>query len=148
MATKVMLKRLNDAFHLQAVSEEGLTVEADATPEIGGQHKGMRPMQMLLASLGSCSAIDVIELLRKQRQPLEDMTIEVSGERATEVPRVFTAIHVQYKLYGNLEEKKVERACRLSMEKMCSVAKMLEKAAPITWAYEILPLPAPGRASE
>ena len=137
---KVSLKRLDDAYHMQASNEEGLTVESDGSPAIGGHNLAMRPMQMVLAALGSCSSIDVIQLLNKQRQPLEDIEIDVDGQREDgAVPAVFTAIHVHYKLYGDLDEKKVERACRLSMEKLCSVSKMLEKAAPVTWDYEVLP---------
>lgn len=135
---KVTLKRLDDAFHMQASNEEGLTVESDGSPAIGGKNQAMRPMQMVLAALGSCSSIDVIHLLNKQRQPLEDIDIELTAQRADAVPAVFTDIQVHYKLYGPLDEKKVERACRLSMEKLCSVSKMLEKAVNITWTYEVL----------
>lgn len=135
---KVTLKRLDNAFHMQASNEEGLTVESDGSPAIGGKNQAMRPMQMVLAALGSCSSIDVIHLLNKQRQPLEDIDIELTAQRADAVPAVFTDIQVHYKLYGPLDEKKVERACRLSMEKLCSVSKMLEKAVNITWTYEVL----------
>jgi putative redox protein len=94
-------------------------------------------MQMLLASLGSCSAIDVIHLLRKQRQELEDIKIIVTGERDPEaIPSPFTAIHVHYILYGNIADNKAERAVNRSMEKLCSVKIMLEKAAEITWSWE------------
>ncbi len=134
---KVTLKRLDDAFHMQASNEEGLTVESDGSPAIGGKNQAMRPMQMVLSALGSCSSIDVIHLLNKQRQPLEDIEIELTAQRADAVPAVFTDIQVHYKLYGPLDEKKVERACRLSMEKLCSVSKMLEKAVNITWSYEL-----------
>ena len=96
-------------------------------------------MQMVLAALGSCSSIDVIHLLNKQRQILRDIKIDITAQRADAVPAVFTAIQVHYKLYGELNEKKVERACRLSMEKLCSVSKMLEKSVDISWSYEVLP---------
>lgn len=136
---KVTLKRIDDAFHMEAANEDGLTVHSDGSPEIGGHNLAMRPMQMVLAALGSCSSIDVIYLLNKQRQPLEDIQIELTAQRAEdEVPKVFTDIQVHYKLFGPLDEKKAERACRLSMEKLCSVSKMLEKAVNITWTYEIL----------
>ena len=135
---KVTLKRLDDAFHMQAANEEGLTVESDGSPAIGAKNQAMRPMQMVLSALGSCSSIDVIHLLNKQRQPLEDIEIELTAQRVDAVPAVFTDIQVHYKLYGPLDDKKVERACRLSMEKLCSVSKMLEKSVNITWTYEIL----------
>jgi putative redox protein len=137
---KVTLRRLDQDFHMQASNEDGLTVESDGSPAIGGHNQGIRPMQMVLAALGSCSSIDVIHLLKKQRQPLEHIELEVTGQREEDkVPAVFTDIHVQYRLYGPLDEKKVERACRLSMEKLCSVSKMLEKTVHITWDYTILP---------
>lgn len=133
----ITIKRLDDAYQMQSISPEGKTVLSDANVEIGGKDSAMRPMQILLSALGSCSSIDVIELLRKQRQPLEHIELDISGERADSVPRVFTDIHIKYRLYGALDEAKVERACRLSMEKLCSVSKMLEKAVTITWSYTI-----------
>lgn len=137
---KVSLRRLDDDFHMQAGNEDGRTVESDGSPAIGGHNRAMRPMQMVLAALGSCSSIDVIHLLKKQRQPLEHIELDVTGKRAEDqVPAVFTDIHVAYRLYGPLDDKKVERACRLSMEKLCSVSKMLEKTVNITWEYVILP---------
>lgn len=135
---KIEIKRLDDAFHLQATNESGNTVESDGAEIIGGSGKGMRPMQMLLSSLGSCSAIDVINFLRKQRQPLEDITITLTGERELDkVPSLFTEIHVQYDLYGDLDAQKAERAVSLSMDKYCSVARIIEKTAKITWSFVI-----------
>ena len=99
----------------------------------------MRPMQLLLSSVGACSSIDIILLLRKQRQDLKDIRIAVTGTRRDEEPRIFTAIHVKYTLVGDLNEKKAERACRLSMEKMCSVSLMLKAGGvDISWEYEIV----------
>lgn len=135
---KVTLERLDDAFHMQASNEDGLTVHSDGSPEIGGHNLAMRPMQMVLAALGSCSSIDVIHLLNKQRQPLRDIKIEVKAERVDTVPKVFKAIHVHYQLFGDLDDNKAERACRLSMEKLCSVSMMLKETVDITWSYEIL----------
>lgn len=134
---QVILKRIDDAFHMEASNEDGLTAHTDGSPEIGGHNKAMRPMQMVLSALGSCSSIDVIHLLNKQRQPLDDIRIEMNAQRVDTTPSVFSDIQVHYVLYGDLDEKKVERACRLSMEKLCSVSKMLEKSVNITWSYEI-----------
>lgn len=135
---KIELKRLDDAFHLQASNEEGRSVETDGSPDIGGQNKAMRPMQLLLAGIGSCSAIDVIHFLKKQRQILEDIQITVTaGRQKDKVPSLFTDIHVFFKLFGSIDEKKAERAVNLSMEKYCSVAKILEKSAVISWEFSI-----------
>jgi putative redox protein len=137
---KVRIQRVDDAFHLESTNDDGLKVYMDGSPAVGGHNHAFRPMQMVLAALGSCSSIDIIYLLNKQRQPLEHLEVELEGQRAEgEVPAVFTDIHVKYILYGVLPDKKVERACRLSMEKLCSVSKMLEKSVNITWSYEILP---------
>lgn len=136
---QIEIKRLDDAFHLQATNESGNTVESDGAESIGGSGKGMRPMQMLLSSLGSCSAIDVINFLRKQRQPLADIKLIITGEReADKVPSLFTHVHVHYQLFGDLNEKKAEKAIALSMDKYCSVARILEKTAKITWDFEII----------
>jgi len=135
---KIELKRLDDAYHMQAVNEMGNTVETDGSPDIGGNNKAMRPLQLMLAGLGSCSSIDVILILRKQRQDLQDIKLTVTAEREKDkVPSLFTEINVHYDLSGNLNKEKVERAISLSMEKYCSVAKLLEKTAAITWSYKI-----------
>jgi putative redox protein len=135
---KVTLSRIDDAYQLEAVNETGQKAYTDGSAAIGGHEQAMRPMQLVLAALGSCSSIDVIHLLKKQRQPLRHIEVEVDGRRAEDqVPAVFTHIQVHYKLYGPLDPAKVERACRLSMEKLCSVSKMLEKSVEITWTYTV-----------
>jgi putative redox protein len=135
---KITLERLDDAYHMEARAEDGSITHTDGSPDIGGHNLAMRPMQMMLSALGGCSSIDIIFLLNKQRQPLRDIKIELEAERAEKAPRVFTAIRVHYKLFGDLDDKKAERACRLSMEKMCSVSMMLKDSVDITWSYEIL----------
>ena len=134
----VELNRIDDAFLFETTNDEGLTVLADASPDIGGSGKALRPMQLVLAAVASCSSIDLVLLLTKQRQQVTDLRVRVEGTRADTVPKVFTAIHVHYLLAGALDEKKVERACRLSMEKLCSVSMMLKAGGvEIDWSYEI-----------
>lgn len=136
----VHLHRLDDAFHFQATSAEGHTVVTDGSEAIGGANAGMRPMQLVLAAVGSCSSIDIILLLKKQRQDLKDLRIAVTGTRRETEPRLFTAIEVAYTLVGDIDEKKAERACRLSMEKLCSVSLMLKAGGvKINWSYEVVP---------
>lgn len=136
---KIELTRLDDAYHMQATNETGNTVETDGSPKVGGSNKAMRPMQMLLSSLGACSSIDVIHLLTKQRQQLDDIKITLTGQRQEGlIPSLFTDIQVHYRLYGDLDEKKVERAVTISGEKLCSVAKIVEKTAKISWSWEII----------
>lgn len=136
---KIKIERVDDAFYLKSTNEDGLSVHTDGSPAIGGKNQALRPMQLVLSALGSCSSIDVIHLLNKQRQPLDHIEVELEGQRAEgQVPAVFTDIHVHYKLHGALDEKKADRACRLSMEKLCSVSKMLEKTVNITWSMELI----------
>ncbi len=97
------------------------------------------PMEMLLAALGACTATDVIIILAKKRQKVQSFEVEISGERATESPKVWTRLELVYKLRGALDEKAVQDAIHLSESKYCSVSAMLKKSAPITFRYEILP---------
>lgn len=133
----VELNRLDDNFLFESSNDEGLTVITDGSTDIGGQGKGMRPMQLVLAAVASCSSIDIVLLLKKQRQQLSGLRVTVEGKRVDTEPRIFTDIHVHYTLTGELEDKKVARACRLSMEKLCSVSLMLKAGGVnITWSYE------------
>ncbi len=135
---KIKLKRLNQAVHFECSNEDGLTVHADGSPDIGGEGKGVRPMQLLLMSHAACSSIDVVTMLKKMRQPLEDIQVEVNGERdTTQIPAVFNKIHLHYLLKGNVSRESAEKAIRLSVEKYCSVGVMLAKTAEITWTVEI-----------
>lgn len=136
---KISLQRLNDAVHMEAVNESGATLQIDGTEEIGGINAGFRPMQMLLAAAGGCSAIDVVGILKKQRQNPDDLKIEISGDRVSvDTYSEFKSIHIHFILAGDLDENKVARAIDLSLSKYCSVSKMLEKTAKITSSYEIL----------
>ena len=97
-------------------------------------------MQLLLAAMGGCSSIDVINILKKQKQPLRDIKVTVTGEREKDaVPSLYTDVNAHFKLYGNLDKDKVAKAVSLSVEKYCSVAKTLETNAKITYSIEILP---------
>jgi putative redox protein len=138
---KIELNRLNDAFHFSAENEDGVTVHLDSSPDSGGMNLGMRPMQMLLAAMGGCSAIDIISIMKKQRQDLRDLKITVSGERKPDtVPSLYQSVHAHYKLFGDLDPVKVEKAIILSIDKYCSVSKTLEKAgAKISYTFEINP---------
>ncbi|MCS7019682.1 MAG: OsmC family protein [Cytophagales bacterium] len=136
---KIEISRLDDAFHMQATNEEGKTVEMDAALAIGGHNAAMRPMQMVLAALGGCSAIDVIDILKKQRLHLKDIKLQISAKRAEGViPAVFTDIHMHFILTGDIPDEKAARAIQLSVEKYCSVAAMLRATATISHSFETL----------
>ncbi|HET9487018.1 MAG TPA: OsmC family protein [Chryseosolibacter sp.] len=137
---KIELNRLNDAYHFAAQNDSGIVVHLDSSPDSGGQNLGMRPMQTMLAAMGACSAIDIISILKKQRQDLKDIKITVSGEREKNVtPSLFQTVHAHYRFFGNLDPDKVEKAINLSIKKYCSVSQTLEKAgAKITHSFEII----------
>jgi putative redox protein len=120
-------------------SETGHAVVLDGAPEAGGRNLGMRPMEMLLISMGACSSFDVVTILKKARQPVTDCVAELQAERADEVPKVFTKIHVRFVVTGKgLNQVQVERAVKLSAEKYCSASIMLGKAAEVTHDFEIV----------
>lgn len=136
---KISIQRLNDAVHMEASNEDGATLQMDGTSEIGGINGGFRPMQMLLAAAGGCSAIDLVGILKKQRQNPDDLKIEVTGERVSvDDYSEFKTINIHFILKGDLDEKKVARAIDLSLNKYCSVSKTLEKTAKITSSFEIV----------
>lgn len=116
----------------------GHSVVMDGSPESGGRNAGFRPMEMLLVGLAGCTAFDVVLILRRGREDVADCIVEVSAERAAEDPKVFTKIHLDYRVKGkNLNESKVKRAIELSKEKYCSASIMLGKTAEMTFAYTV-----------
>jgi len=124
---------------MEAVNEAGNKIQMDAGPDDGGHELGFRPMQLLLGAFGGCSAIDLINILRKQREPLKDLKITVTGEREKGVvPSLYTEVHAHFRLFGNVNREKAERAVQLSVDKYCSVAKTLEKSAKVTYSFEIV----------
>ncbi len=129
--------------HMTFVGESGSghAVVMDGAPEYGGRDLGIRPMEMLLLGLGGCTAFDVVSILKKSRQAIVDCEVMVDSDRAEEVPKVFTRIHIHFIVSGNnLDPAKVENAVSLSADKYCSASKMLEKAAEITHDFEIVEL--------
>jgi putative redox protein len=119
-------------------SASGHAVVMDGPEEVGGKNLGIRPMEMLLLGMGGCTTIDVISMLKKMREEVHDCRVEISAERATEHPKVFTKIHVHFVVEGvNLSEKKVEKAVSLSAEKYCSASVILGKTADVTHDFVI-----------
>lgn len=115
-----------------ASNAAGATGVIDGPPDMGGENAGLRPMETLLAAMAGCSAMDVLLIMKKQRQDLERLEVEVEGERADAVPAVFTKIHLRFVGYGPIELKKLQKAVELSTEKYCSVTKMLQATVEIT----------------
>lgn len=123
---KVSLRRLNEHYLMEAQNSDGNRVLFDAGASIGGVGGGIRPMEGVLMSLAGCSSIDVLAILKKQRQNPSGFSVAVEAERADAVPAVFTHIMVEFQIEGEVEASKALKAIQLSMEKYCSVTKMLE----------------------
>ncbi len=137
-STQVEMNRVAGDFHFEAFGSDKVAVQIDAAAAIGGTNAGTRPMELLLMGIGGCSAIDIVLILKKARQVVEDFKINIEGLRDAEaIPAPFEKIHIKYWFKGDLKPQKVEDAIRLSMEKYCSAAVMLAKTAEITWSYEI-----------
>lgn len=135
---KITIDRLNEELHFEARNEEAGAIRMDGTRSIGGLEGGFSPMQLLLAGIGGCSAIDIIGILKKQKQPLKDLRVEVDGDRQKkDTYSEFKSIHLHFIVTGDLDKKKVERAINLSIGKYCSVSKVLEKTSAITHSYTI-----------
>lgn len=135
---KIQINRIDDDFAMEAVNKEGNALLMDGSTEIGGHGKGMRPMQLLLAAVGGCSAIDVILVLKKQKQLIEDFSVEVDGVREKiKDYSLFKDICLHFKIKGKVDYEKAEKAIQLSLEKYCSVAKTLEPTAKITYKLTI-----------
>ena len=111
----------------------GHTITMDGAADIGGRNLASRPMEVMLMGMGGCTAIDVVSMLKKQRQDIEGVEVSLTGERATEHPMVYTEVKVVYTVRGRkLNRALVERAVSLSDEKYCSATAMFKKTAKIT----------------
>ena len=129
--------------HLSFVGESGSghSVVMDGSTEHGGRDLGVRPMEMVLLGLGGCSSIDIILMLMKARQDVTDCQVLIEAERADAVPAVFTRVKLKFVVEGRqLSAKQVERIVALSVEKYCSVTKMLEKEVEIGFETEVIEL--------
>ncbi len=136
----IQINRLDDAFHFEASNEDGLSVHVDGAAAIGGHNAGMRPMQLLLAAIGTCSVFDILIILKKQRQIVEDVKITVTGKRADAVPAPFTDIAIKFTFFGDLKPEKVEKAVEMGVEKYCSVGATFDKSVCVTHTFEIKPV--------
>lgn len=132
---RIEINRVSDDYGFEASDAYGHTTRLDTSPETGGHNFGVRPMQMVLMALGGCSGIDVISILKKQRQAVNSYNLVIEGEReAGKEPSLWTNIEMVFKLEGTIDPEKAKRACQLSIEKYCSVAETLRRAgATITW---------------
>ena len=132
---EVVLKRVDEDFHFQALGSSGVPVHIDAAEGIGGHNAGARPMELILMGLGGCTAIDVILVLKKQRQIIADFQIRIFGTREKiegTQKEPFRAINIQFELRGEIDGQKALKAIDMSMQKYCSATAQLEPSATIT----------------
>ncbi len=136
---KIALQRIDDGFNMEAVDENGHKVLMDSSVENGGKNNGVRPMQMIIMGLGGCSAIDVVMILKKQRQEITDFRIEIEADREKgKEPSLWENAHLVFHLYGNIDADKAARAVELSMNKYCSVAETLRRGnTRLTWEVKL-----------
>jgi putative redox protein len=129
----VQLERINNAIQFEGTNDSGdrLTIASKSDQE------GVSPMEMTAMAVGGCSSIDILMILEKQRQPVDSFAVQVDAERAEDHPRVFTDIHVHYTLTGDADPAKVRRAINLSLDTYCSVSKMVDQTATITYAFTL-----------
>ncbi len=131
--------RWMDGMSFIAETGSGHLVAMDGAPEAGGRNLAPRPMELVLAGAGGCSAFDVVMILKRGRQQVTACEAKLSAERADTDPKVFTKIHFHYIVKGKaLKPDAVERAIKLSAEKYCSASIMLGKTAAITHDWEIV----------
>ncbi len=132
MATTARITWVQDAL-FTAESGSGHTITMDGSPDVGGRNLAARPMEMVLIGMGGCTAIDVASMLRKQRQDVRDIIVELEAERAEDHPKVFNQVKLVYRVRGKkLNRALVERAVALSDEKYCSATAMIRKSANVT----------------
>ncbi len=126
---RIELKRVDDDFRMEAKDADGHSVFMDAGEATGGHNQGVRPMQMLLMGLGGCSAIDILLILKKQKQAVTDFRIVIDGEREPgKEPSLWETVGLVFYFTGTVDKDKAQRAVDLSMKKYCSVSATLEKA--------------------
>lgn len=136
---KVTLKRVDEDFYFEGLGTSKVPIHIDGSKEIGGNNSGARPMELILMGLGSCGAMDIVSILKKQKQDLKDFKILIDANRDSDnIPSVFTDIKIEFQFYGKLDSKKVKKAVNISMGKYCSVSAMLEKAVNISYSFNII----------
>ena len=126
---KIELERVEGDYGFEAKDANGHIVRLDTSPDNGGTNFGVRPMQMLLMGLGGCSGIDIVSILKKQRQTIDGFNMKIEGEREPgKEPSIWKNVTIIFELTGNIDPDKARRACELSMDKYCSVAETLRRA--------------------
>lgn len=128
-----------DGMAFEAESGSGHRLTVDGPPDLGGRDQGPRPMEVLLEGLGTCSAVDVVYILQRGRHSVTGCEVDIEASRADTPPKVFTAIHLHFRVSGSdLKDAVVGRAVKLSAEKYCSASIMLAEACEVTHSHEVI----------
>ena len=136
---KVRLEQVGAVAFAAKAEESGAELVLDGKPDIGGEGKGMRPTELFLSGLAGCAAVDVAHILRRQREPLEQLSIEIEGDRSAEPPTRFSAVRIKFIARGAVDPHKLERAVALSVEKYCTVRNSLDPALDLRWEAVLEP---------
>lgn len=135
---ELTLKRIASPFLFELKNEHGQTCQIDASPTIGGQNQGLRPMELLAGSLASCASIDVVHILQKQRILLGDYEVKINATRSEGVPSPFESIELIFKFFNRIDEEKLVKVIDLTLEKYCSVASSLNDQIKITYKIDFV----------
>lgn len=135
----VHLERQEAAFHFKATNAEGQSIDIDdGTAYEDGKGHGVGPMQLLMMAIGGCSGVDIVSILQKGRQEITSFSIDVSGAKPDGVaPSVYESVDVHFNLEGDIDPSRVKRAIELSLGKYCSVSRIIEKTAEISYRYTV-----------
>lgn len=135
---EINIERANKEVLFQITNASDAEAYIDGAPEIGGVNGGLRPMEMVLAAVATCSAFEIINILKKQRQPLEDLSMKVKGKRENKgTAKPFSQIDVAFYVKGDVDAKKAERAADLAINKYCSAKASLDPAIQVNYCINI-----------
>lgn len=130
---KVRLEKIGAVAFAAKAEESGAEIVLDGKPDIGGEGRGMRPTELFLTGLAGCAAVDVAHILRRQREPIDQLRVEIEGDRNDVPPTRFTAVRIKFIARGAVDPHKLERAVALSVEKYCTVRNTLDPALDLRW---------------
>ena len=139
MKQKITMERLDDHVNFKASNSFGNSIVLDGSENIGGKGNGVRPMETLLMAMAGCAGIDVVLILKKMKQVIDDIKVDIEADvKKVEDYKEYSQIHAHFKIWGDIKLTKAEKAVGMSIEKYCSVSKTLSKTAEITWSVEVI----------
>ncbi len=136
---RIEIKRVDNDFAFEAIDSNGHILRMDTADTMGGHNSGIRPMQTILMGLGGCGGIDILSILKKQKQEVTGFQMLIEGEREQgKEPALWKHVSIHFRFTGKVDAEKASKACNLSLEKYCSVAATLRAAGcTIEWKSEV-----------